>query len=318
MLLGTQLWYGFFGITLASDVAFDKRIAELCRALGSPEQASRPLWSIAKEKLMVGIGTGRSPSKGEALLPSPMVPLVSVVHPPTTLAPTPTPAPAAVPPPTLAAPAPTLAAALQPHYRQYHSSIATPLVYPATPPHAHAFGSSPAPALAEPAYQPSTPHSFLQPEFGHQTELAQAREIIVKLEERQNRSFTEELSSAKLVARLESELQSKDREAVRLEAAANTVARLESELQSKDRELVRLEATTNTVARLQSELQFKKSQLKSKEMDLQSKERELVRLEATNTVARLESEMQNATLLHLVYASVVVAVGLAAIFVGRR
>ena len=120
----------------------------------------------------------------------------------------------------------------------------------------------------------------MQPEFGHHTELAVSREsiAIAKLEERQSRLFIEELSTAKLVARLESELQSKDRELVRLEAITNSVARLQSELQSKDRELVRLEFT----------------------------------------VTRLESEMQHANLLHLVYASVVAAVGLAAIVVGRR
>ena len=96
----------------------------------------------------------------------------------------------------------------------------------------------------------------MQPEFGHHTELAVSREsiAIAKLEERQSRLFIEELSTAKLVARLESELQSKDRELVRLEF----------------------------------------------------------------TVTRLESEMQHANLLHLVYASVVAAVGLAAIVVGRR
>jgi hypothetical protein len=70
----------------------------------------------------------------------------------------------------------------------------------------------------------------MQSEFGHQSELNRARQNIAKLEERQNRSFIEELSTAKLVARLEGELQSKDRELVRLEATTNTVARLEREL----------------------------------------------------------------------------------------
>jgi hypothetical protein len=60
----------------------------------------------------------------------------------------------------------------------------------------------------------------------------------------------------------------------------------------------------NTVTRLESELQ--------------RKDRELVRLEATNVVICLESEMQNATLLHLLYTSAVMAVWLAAIVVGRK
>jgi hypothetical protein len=45
MLLGTQLWYGFFGSTLASDAAFDKRIQELCtvRVFGRNLHSRMPL-----------------------------------------------------------------------------------------------------------------------------------------------------------------------------------------------------------------------------------------------------------------------------------
>jgi small-conductance mechanosensitive channel len=134
----------------------------------------------------------------------------------------------------------------------------------------------PTPTLQETQSPTTTPASsfsntFLHPEMiGHPAELIRARENIAKLEERQKQSLTEELSSAKLVARLESQLQSKDRDLVRLEATINTVARLESELQRKDRELVRLETEAN------------------------------------------------ASLRHILYASVGVGVGLAAIVVWRK
>jgi predicted RNase H-like nuclease (RuvC/YqgF family) len=159
----------------------------------------------------------------------------------------------------------------------------------------------PTPTLQEAQSPTTTPASsfsntFLHPEMiGLPTELIRARENIAKLEERQNRSFVEELSAAKLVARLESEAQSKDRELMRLEiGTTDTVTRLESELQRKDRELMRLEATANTVARLESELQ--------------SKTCELVRLE-TET---------NASFRHILYACAGVGAGLAAIAVWRR
>ena len=34
MLMGTRLWYGFFGTTLASEGAFEAKMDELCRELG--------------------------------------------------------------------------------------------------------------------------------------------------------------------------------------------------------------------------------------------------------------------------------------------
>ena len=35
MILGVRLWYGFFGTTLASEEAFEGKVEELCRELGS-------------------------------------------------------------------------------------------------------------------------------------------------------------------------------------------------------------------------------------------------------------------------------------------
>ena len=34
LLLGTSMWYGFFGETLSSSSAFDGRVDALCRELG--------------------------------------------------------------------------------------------------------------------------------------------------------------------------------------------------------------------------------------------------------------------------------------------
>jgi hypothetical protein len=58
-----------------------------------------------------------------------------------------------------------------------------------------------------------------------QAELTRARESIATLEERRNQSFTEELTAAKAVARLEADLRAKDRAVTRLEVAltASTV-----------------------------------------------------------------------------------------------
>ena len=35
MMLGVRLWYAFFGSTLTSDSAFEGKMEELCRELGS-------------------------------------------------------------------------------------------------------------------------------------------------------------------------------------------------------------------------------------------------------------------------------------------
>jgi hypothetical protein len=40
MLLGTRLWYGFFGETLQSDTKFQKKMDELCREIGPPQQTT--------------------------------------------------------------------------------------------------------------------------------------------------------------------------------------------------------------------------------------------------------------------------------------
>jgi hypothetical protein len=53
MLLGTQLWYGFFGATIATESTFTKQIDQLCRPLGSPDRGQRAMWDVAKTKLMV-------------------------------------------------------------------------------------------------------------------------------------------------------------------------------------------------------------------------------------------------------------------------
>ena len=34
MLLGVRLWYGFYGLVLESDEAFEAKVSELCRELG--------------------------------------------------------------------------------------------------------------------------------------------------------------------------------------------------------------------------------------------------------------------------------------------
>jgi hypothetical protein len=70
--------------------------------------------------------------------------------------------------------------------------------------------------------------SFLHPDAG-QHELARARESIAKLEEKQNRSFVEEVNSAKAMTKLECELKA--------------IALIhQSEIQAKDCAVIRLEA----------------------------------------------------------------------------
>ena len=41
MLLGVRLWYGFYGLVLDSDDAFEGKVAELCRELGLRGKMSR-------------------------------------------------------------------------------------------------------------------------------------------------------------------------------------------------------------------------------------------------------------------------------------
>ena len=35
MMLGVRLWYGFYGATLASEGAFETKMHEMCRELGT-------------------------------------------------------------------------------------------------------------------------------------------------------------------------------------------------------------------------------------------------------------------------------------------
>jgi hypothetical protein len=62
MLLGTQLWYGFFGATLATESSFTKQIDQLCRPLGSPDRGQRALWDVAKTNLMIAGGASKGKS----------------------------------------------------------------------------------------------------------------------------------------------------------------------------------------------------------------------------------------------------------------
>eukprot|EP01043_Picozoa_sp_COSAG02_P122337 COSAG02_NODE_59234_length_275_cov_0.556818_1_plen_41_part_01 len=39
MLLGTPMWYGFYGATLASESAFEARMEALCREIGDRGRA---------------------------------------------------------------------------------------------------------------------------------------------------------------------------------------------------------------------------------------------------------------------------------------
>jgi hypothetical protein len=47
MLLGTRLWYGFFGAVLEDSTRFDAKMAELCRELKAPPRASPPVAAAA-------------------------------------------------------------------------------------------------------------------------------------------------------------------------------------------------------------------------------------------------------------------------------
>jgi hypothetical protein len=218
MLLGTQLWYGFFGSTLTAEGEFDKRIQELCRALGSPKKANRPLWNAAKEKLMIASG-----EETPTLAPT------RPISPPTSSAATiPTSDHRPLPPPPFTTSTPTPATGVggvQIHASSHPAAthFATPTTLTPSP------ASPPGPTPASQQFTPT--HSFISHESG-QGELGRARETIARLEDRQHHSFCEELSAAKAVARLESELNAKDRELVKMEAEMKALhaARLNDQL----------------------------------------------------------------------------------------
>jgi hypothetical protein len=210
MLLGTQLWYGFFGSTLRSEAAFGKRISELCRALGRPERANQPVGGSAENNGSVHASVSESAcAENRTMLkraPPPSTPVSNVVdgalqYPPQFGTSTP-----------VSRGSDEIAGVGGGGESRYHH------VYPAR---------SPSHAPATPALH-QTSHSFAtHPEVGQL--LSHARENMVrleerqnqsiaKLEERQNQSFIEELTAAKKVARLEAELRAKEREVGRLEA----------------------------------------------------------------------------------------------------
>jgi hypothetical protein len=155
----------------------------MCRALGSPEKADRPLWGVAKAKLMVGTSppraTSQTPALQSAYAPSPAP----------ASAPAPAPAPTHVPatvtaPPhtyhaghTIASPPQTIASL--PHTASVHASTPA-LSRPSTPTIFH----SPAPPLSQSFMYGPPPPCFPPPEAVGQAELTRARESIAKLEER--------------------------------------------------------------------------------------------------------------------------------------
>merc|ERR1719272_1887647 len=187
MLLGTQLWYGFFGSTLTTEATFDKRITELCRALGPPEQARNPLRKAT-----------------QAIGPSP----ASTPH-----------ASAAVHVLAAASSSASSSGGVEPPVRHTSHSTApsSPMMPPLPPQTPIMFQTPQTPASPLSSFMSQSPS---HPDASQQQELARARESIAKLEERQNRSFVDQLAGVKTIARLESDLKVKEREVamVRLEA----------------------------------------------------------------------------------------------------
>ena len=201
MLLGTQLWYGFFGSMLKSDAAFRKRINELCRALGRPERANQPAGSHSSSSS--GSSGGASAPQGSAAMTRSAPPSTPTAPPVTNHA------LAYAPQLPSSTPLAESAAALGGGGARYLD-----------------FSSAPSPLRAASSTL-QTPDSHAHSEIGQL--LSHARENMVRLEERQtqsiarleerqHQSFIEELSAAKTVARLEAELKAKDREVARLEA----------------------------------------------------------------------------------------------------
>jgi hypothetical protein len=269
---GTQMWYGFFGSTLTSHGAFDKRIQELCRALGSPDKTNRPRWKTTKEKLLLPL-EGGSPKLAPLLLSTSDVTTTPRHH----HLPAPLPFTTSTPVPAVVG-----GEGVGMHASGYlATAIATP-----TPTPTHA----PTPTFELPTAHSNIAHDLAQGELGR------ARESIARLEDRQNRSFCEELSAAKTVARLESELKAKDRELIKLGAEMK-------------RDLDKAEAES-------------KRELAKVEADVKC---ELLRLEAEMKVmhaARLNDQLVAATHgRHLAYASVVavaITAALAGIAVWRK
>jgi hypothetical protein len=48
LLLGTRLWYAFYGSTLASDSAFQDKMQELCREVGDRGKITEPVSSVGR------------------------------------------------------------------------------------------------------------------------------------------------------------------------------------------------------------------------------------------------------------------------------
>jgi hypothetical protein len=239
MLLGTQLWYGFFGSTLATESAFAKQIDQLCRPLGNPNRAHRGLWGVAKDKLMVATPSAPAPAPTPVpaltLAPAPAPP---PPPPPETLTPTPEPGltSAPTPPPP---PAPVAAISSLAPGRAYQSPSSTPhLALPTQMSSSTDWGESQqhrslpifqSPSPTQIAFESSSPllsHSYMHDSpHAHpgQQELVRARETIVKLEEKHERSLlkleerkkrsfvVEELATVRvMVARLEAELKASE------------------------------------------------------------------------------------------------------------
>jgi hypothetical protein len=90
MLLGTKLWYGFYGATLEEPTAFDKRVDELCRELGpAPQQPNSSSSAAATTVGVTGLSqqTQAAPpttaaTAAVAVAPAPAVVAASRVRPP--------------------------------------------------------------------------------------------------------------------------------------------------------------------------------------------------------------------------------------------
>ena len=76
MLLGVRLWYAFYGATLASNEAFESKMEELCRELGSRGEAILAPTDLGCGKPSSGLQLPRDGSGGKGRLASTMAAMV--------------------------------------------------------------------------------------------------------------------------------------------------------------------------------------------------------------------------------------------------
>ena len=76
LLLGVRLWYAFYGATLASNEAFESKMEELCRELGSRGEAILAPTDLGCGKPSSGLQLPRDGSGGKGRLASTMAAMV--------------------------------------------------------------------------------------------------------------------------------------------------------------------------------------------------------------------------------------------------